>query len=225
MFDKLAKMPNVTWKTIQLNPFIFGIMGIPIDSNSTLSLIATSCVLVGSSLMPLGIARVPVSVSIACRIIFVLGCSIGGLGLANILESLFPNFPTVREWIWVQWVPSILSNLAVVIWVFVILKISPITRSLLISTVLVAAAAGYSLSCDARAIEDFLLFDVIREAARWEEGIAYFLQGSALVVWAHLIMRKLATSPLDRSIHRGTLLVGVGSILLGIFEILSHIFS
>jgi len=225
MFDKPAEMSKVTWKTIQVDSLILAIMLIPEDSNSALSLIAMGSILVSSGLRPLGIPRVPLSVSIACRIILVFGCGIGGLGLANILEGLFPNFPTVREWNWVQWVPSILGNLALIIWVFVILKISPVTRSLLISTVLITAAAGYSLSCDAMAIKDLLLFDVAREAAIWEEGIAHLLQGSALVVWTHLISRKIATSAMDKFLQRLNLFGGVIKILWGIFGILWDIFS
>lgn len=149
----------------------------------------------------------------------------GSLGLANILERLFPDFPTVSAWNWVQSVPSAFGNLAVIIWVFVILKISHVTRSLLMSTVLITAAAGYSLSWDVMAIKDLLLFDVTREAATWEEGIALLLNGSALTVWARLINRKLAASTLERISGKLTLFAGVMFILGGIFCILSDIFS
>ena len=73
---------------------------------------------------------------------FALGCGIGGLGLAKILEDLFPNFPTVSQWEWIQWLPSAFENLAILIWVYIVLNISPVTRSLFISAILVAAAAG-----------------------------------------------------------------------------------
>lgn len=53
MFDKPMKTSKGTWKTVQLNPYILGILVIPTDSNSVLSLIATSLLLIVSGLTPL----------------------------------------------------------------------------------------------------------------------------------------------------------------------------
>ena len=98
------KESKVIWQKVLASPFIFWIMAIPPDS--VMALISTSLLLVMSSLSPLRTPHLPFSVSIACGIIFAIGCGIGGLALANILERLFPDFPTVQQWKWVQWVPS-----------------------------------------------------------------------------------------------------------------------
>ena len=225
MFDRTAKVSKVTWKTILVNPLIFGTMAIPSDSDSALLLIATGVVLAASGLIPLSIPRVRVSTFIACGIIFVLGCGVGSLGLANILERQFPNFPTVSQWEWVQWLPSALENLAILIWVYAVLNISPVTRSLSVSAILVAAAAGYSLTSDAFAIRDALVFDVTREIADWEQGVEFLLNGCALAAWARLVIRRLASTSTERMVGSCTLFVGVVSILGGIFQILWDIFS
>ena len=216
---------KVTWKTLLTNPFIFGIMAIPMESDNTLMLISTSLLLVISSLLPLGIPRVPFPVSIACIIIFISGCGIGGLALVNVLEQLFPNFPTVKQWPWVQHLPSVLGNLSILAWVFVVLNVSPVNGSLVMGTSLVAAAAGYGLTLDAVAIREALVFGVTHEIADWERGVAMLLNGCALIFWAHFVARKLANSQYERVLARCTLFVGVISILGGIFGILWDIFS
>ena len=196
----------------------------PSDSDSALLLITTGVVLAASGLMPLGISRVSVPVHIGCGLIFVLGCGVGGLGLANILERQFPNFPTVSQWEWIRWLPSAFENLAILIWVYVVLNISPVTRSLSVSAILVAAAAGYSLTSDVLAIRDALIFGVTREIADWEQAVEFLFNGCALAVWARLIIRKLATTSIERFTGRCALLVGVTFILGGIFGILWDIF-
>ena len=224
MFNKAAKMSKVTWKTILVNPFILGTMAIPSDSDGVLVLVATGITVAISGLMPLGIPRVSVSVFIACGIMFALGCGIGALGLVNVLERQFPNFPTVSEREWIQWVPSAFENLAILVWLFVVLHISPVTRSLFISVVFVAAAAGYALTSDALAIRDTLVFGVTREVTDWEEGARFLLNGCALAVWARLIIRKLASTSTEESLAKLTLFLGVMFILAGVFLILWDIF-
>ena len=208
-----------------MSPLIFGAMMLPSDINSALSLLASGSALVLSGLMPFGIPRRSRAVSVACCLIFVLGCGVGGLGLANILERQFPNYPNVSQWVWVQWLPSAFENLAILLWIFVVLNISPVTRSLYISTVFVAAAAGYSLTSDALAIRDALVFGVTREIADWEQAVEFLFNGCALAVWARLIIRKLASTSIERFTGRCTLFVGVVSILVGIFGILWDLFS
>lgn len=225
MFDRTAKVSKVTWKTILVNPLIFGVMAVPSDSNSALLLICTGVVLAGSGLMPLGIPRVTFTVYVACYVTFVLGCGVGGLGLANILAREFPDFPTVSQWEWIQWLPSAFENLAILVWIFVVLNISPVTRSLFVSAVLVAAAAGYSLTSDVLAIREAIVFDVIREIADWEAGVELLLNGCALATWARLIIRKLAATSVEEFLAKCTLLVGVMLLLMGIVQILSDIFS
>ena len=224
MFDRTAKVSKVTWKTILLNPLIFGTMAIPSDSDSALLLICTGVVLAASGLMPLSIPRVHVSTSIACGIIFLLGCGVGSLGLANILERQFPNFPAVSQWEWIQWLPSAFENLAILIWVYVVLNISPVTRSLFVSAILVAAAAGYSLTSDVLAIRDTLVFGVTREISEWEQGVKLLLNGCAVAAWARLIIRKLASTSVERFTGKCMLFVGGTFILGGILGILWDIF-
>lgn len=224
MFNRTAKVSKVTWKTILVSPLIFGAMMIPSDNNSALSLFAAGGALALSGLMPFGISRLSRSVSVACCVIFALGCGIGGLGLANILERLFPNFPNVNQWAWIQWLPSTFENLAVLLWIFVVLNIAPVTRSLYISTVFVAAAVGYSLTSDALAIREALVFGVTREIADWEKAMAFLLNGCALAVWARLVIGKFASTSIERFTGRCTLFVGIVSILIGIFGILWDIF-
>ncbi|MDD9973076.1 MAG: hypothetical protein OXU27_03670 [Candidatus Poribacteria bacterium] len=225
MFDRAAKVSKVTWKTVLLNPLIFGTMAIPSDSDSALLLIATGVVLAASGLIPLSIPRVRISTFIACGIICILGCGVGSLGMANILERQFPNYPTVSQWEWTRWLPSAFENLAILIWVYVVLNISPVTRSLSISAILVAAAAGYSLTSDALAIRDALVFGVTREIADWEQAMEFLLNGCALVAWVRLIIRKLASTSVERFTGRCMLFVGGTFILVGIFGILWDIFS
>ena len=220
-----TKASKVTWKTILVNPLIFGSMAVPSDSDSALLLICTGVIIAASGLMPLGIPRRSHSVSVACGIMFVLGCGIGGLGLANILEPLFPNFPNVSQWVWIQWLPSACENLAILVWIYVVLHIAPVTRSLFISAVFVAAAAGYSFTSDALAIRDALVFGVTREVTDWEEGIRFLLNGCALAVWARLIIRKLAATSAEKFLAKCTLFIGVMFILGGIFQILWDIFT
>ncbi len=229
MFVKTTKaskvtVSKVTWKTILLNPLIFGTMAIPSEGDSILLLICTGVTVAFSGLMVLGIPRVPRSVFLGCYVMFVLGCGIGGVGLANLLERQFPNFPTASQWEWVQWVPSAFENLAILIWVYIVLNISPVTRSLSISAILVAAAAGYALTSDVLAIRDALIFGVTREIADWEQAVEVFLNGCALAAWARLVIRKLASTSIEEFIGKCTLFVGVVSILGGIFGILWDIF-
>jgi hypothetical protein len=225
MFNRTVKMSKVTWKTILVNPLIFGAMMVPSDINSALALIAAGSAVALSGLMPLGIPRVSRSVFVACCVIFALGCGIGGLGLADTLERLFPNYPTVSRWEWVQWLSSAFENLAILIWVYVVLNISPVTRSLHISTVFVAAAVGYSLTSDALAIRDAIVFGVPREVTDWEQGVEFLLSGCALVVWARLIIRQLASTSAERMIGSCTLFVGATLILGFIFFIVWDIFT
>ena len=224
-FNSPTRLSKVTWKTILVSPLIFGAMMVPSDSNSALALIAAGSAVALSGLMPLGIPRVSRSVFVACCVIFALGCGIGGLGLVNILERLFPNFPNINQWAWIQCLPSIFENVAVLLWIFVVLNIAPVTRSLYISTVFVAAAVGYSLTSDAFAIRDVIVFGVSREIADWEQAVEWLLNGCALTVWARLVIRKFASTSIEEFTGKCTLFVGVVSILVGIFGILWDIFS
>ena len=145
--------------------------------------------------------------------------------LSHILERLFPGFPTVRQWEWVQWVPSAFGNLAILVWVFVVLNISPINRPLVIATGLVAAAAGYALVLNTVVIRETLIFDVPYEITDWEQGMVYLLNGNALVIWARLVIPELISANREKLVAFGTLFAGICLMLLGIIKILKAIFS
>ena len=223
-FPKFPKITKATWQSILANPLIFGIMVIPLDSENTLALISGGLLLVGVGLIPLQIQRIPLSASIACGIMFTLGCVVGGFALANVLEYLFPDFPTVKQWKWVQPMPSAFGNLGILIWVFVVLNISPVNRPLVIGTSFVAAAAGYALALDAVVIREVLIFDRTREITSWEQGMVTLLDGGAMIVWERLIVRKLISFSVTKSVGDLTLFLGMLSILLGIFMILRTVF-
>lgn len=224
-FPKFPKVSKATWQGILANPLIFGIViVVPLDSDSTLELISASLMLVGSGLSPLQIPRIRFSASIACYVMFTLGCVIGGFALANILAYLFPDFPTVKQWEWVQSVPSAFTNLAIWVWIFVVLNIAPVTYPLIVSTGFVAAAAGYALTLDVFVIREAFVFDRIREITDVEKGGVTLLYGCAVVIWERLIVRKLIAFSITKSMGGLTLFVGVMSILLGIFMILRSIF-
>lgn len=225
MFAGTKKVSKVTWKTVLTNPFVFGIMAIPMEGDNTLMLISTSLLLVISSLIPIGIPRVSFSVSIACGIKFILGCGLGGLALANVLAYLFPDFPTVKQWEWMQWVPSAFGNLAILAWVYVVLNISPVNRLLVIGTGLVAGAAGYGVTLDAIAIREALIFDITHEMEDWQQAVEMLLNGCALAFWGHFIARKLASAKYEGTLAGCTLFIGVISILGGIFGILWDLFT
>lgn len=224
-FPKFPKTTKTTWQSILANPLIFSIViVVPLDSDSTLALVSVSLMLVGSSLSPLQIPSIRLSTSIACWVMFTLGCIIGGFALANILAYLFPDFPTVKQWEWVQSVPSAFTNLTVWVWVFVVLNIAPVNYALIVSTGFVAAAAGYALTLDVFVIREAFVFDRIREITNVEKGGVTLLYGCAVVVWERLIVRKLIAFSITKSMGGLTLFVGVMSILFGIFMILRSIF-
>ena len=224
-FPKFPKTTKTTWQSILANPLIFGIViVVPLDSDSTLALVSVSLMLVGSGLSPLQIPRIRLSASIACGIIFIFGCGVGGFALANILAYLFPDFPTVKQWEWVQFVPSAFTNLAILVWIFVVLNIAPVNYPLVVSTGFVAAAAGYALTLDVFVIREAFVFDRIREITNVEKGSVTLLYGCAVVVWERLIVRKLIAFSITKSMGGLTLFVGVMSILLGIFMILRSVF-
>ena len=225
LVDKIPKVSKVTWKTVVVNPVILGSMFFVVsDDNSTLLLLATGTLLVGSALMPLGIPRLPVSVRIACGIIFVFGCSISGLGLGKILGKLFSDFPTLEEWTWMHRVPSAFEHLAILVWIFVALNIAPVTRRLLISTGLVAAAAAYGLTLDASLIRDALVFNVLSEIEEWKQAIEILLKGCAVAFWASHITLKLATTSFEEFSGKCILCVACTLISWGVALLLRNLF-
>lgn len=201
---------------------LFTILLLELDSRFTLLLVTLTWVIL--SLMSLFVGRVSTAVRIARCITLALVCSIGGLTLWTLIEYLFADTPMPIKDNWVQWVVLVLANLAIFPWIFVILKIFPITRALIISTVLVTIASGAILVCGAQVIVGATVFDRTWKAAEWKHGITHILGGVALIAWMHLIARE--TAPDKYRFFVPILMVyGGGYIGLGISQIIAAIFS
>ena len=222
MFDKPVKTTQVTWETVQSNAaFLFFAMAVPEKIDSPLLLLCQGVLLFVTGMTPFGIKRIPLSASITCGIVMAFGCCVGCLSLA----PWFPALRSVVESKWGEAVPSVSISLSAVLWIFVVLKISPATRALRIGTVFVAAAASYTLACGIQVIVDAVISDATRSFAVWEEGIAYLLNGCAMIVWARLVIRELTVPGQNRGMETATLFVGCLFAGLGIFGILLGIFS
>ena len=127
MFNKPVKTTQVTWETVQSNAAIlFFAMAVPEKIDSPLILLCQGVMLFSTGMIPLGIKRIPISASIACGIVMAFGCWVGCLSLA----PWFPALRSVVESKWGEAVPSVSISLSVVLWIFVVLKISPATRAL-----------------------------------------------------------------------------------------------
>lgn len=221
MFDKPVKTTQVTWETVQSNAaFLFFAMAAS-EIDSPLLLLCQGVILFVTGMTPFGIKRLPISASIVCGIVMAFGCCVGCLSLA----PWFPALRSVVESKWGEAVPSVSMSLSAVLWIFVLLKISPVTRALWIGTVFVAAAASYTLACGIQVIVDAVVSDATRSFAVWEEGIAYLLNGCAMIVWARLVIRELTGPGQNRGMETATLFCGCLFVGLGIFGILLGIFS
>ncbi len=195
-----------------------------LDFHSRFTLLMVSLTWVILSLMSLFVGRVPTSVKIARGITLALVASINGLTLWTLLEYLFADTPMPIKDNWIQWVVLVLANLALFPWMFVILRIFPITRSLIISTGLVAVATAYVLVCGVQVIVEATVFEETWKAAEWEHGITHILGSVALIAWMHLIARE--TAPDRYRFFVPILMVyGGGYIGLGISQIIAAIFS
>lgn len=224
MFDEFENTAEVAQKKIQwlTGIFLFTIFLLEIDSRFALLLISLTWVML--SLMALFVGRVSTSVRIARCITLALVCSIVGLTLWTLLEYLFANTPMPIKDNWIQWVVLVLSNLAIFPWIFVILKIFPMTRARIISTVLVAIASGSILVWGAQVIVGATVFDGTWKAAEWKHGITHILGGVALIAWMHLMARETVPDRY-RFFVPIFMVYGGGYMGLGISQIIATIFS
>ena len=218
MLDKPAKNNQVSWETMQgISAFVFFVSRPDIES--VLTLIGLSMMFIGLGISPLYIERKSVTVATASCIIIALGSGIGGLTIATLLERLLTETPAEIKNSWVAGVVLICSSLGILAWVFIVLRISPVSRPPLIAVVLFAAAGVYSLIYGIL-ITDAVLSDVHRITSEWGDGVAYVLNGAAMVGWTYLVTRK--TSIANRKMLVICLMIGgVAIILAG----LTHIFD
>ena len=152
----------------------------------------------------------------------VLGGAIGGLTIATLLERLLTETQVEIKDSWVAGVALICSSLGILAWVFIVLKISPISRPPLVAVVLFALAGVYSLIYGILTTEA-VLSDVPRITSEWEKGVAYILNGSGMVGWAFLVTRRASIN--NRKLFVICLLIsGTSTVLAGITHVFDAIF-
>ena len=220
MLDKPAKNNQVSWETLQaFSVFIFFI--VRPDIESMLTLIALSLMLISLGISPLYIKSRSVTVATASCIMIVLGGAIGGLTIATLLERLLTETQVEIKDSWVAGFALICSSLGILAWVFIVLKISPISRPPLVAVVLFALAGVYSLIYGILTTEA-VLSDVPRTTSEWAKGVAYILNGSGMVGWALLVTQKASIN--NRKLFVICVLIsGASTILMGITRIFGAI--
>ena len=221
MLDKPAKNNQVSWEVTQaFSVFLFFVLRPDIES--ILTLIALSGMLIGLGISPFYIKSRSVVVATASCIMIALGSGIGGLTIATLLEKLFAETPVEIKDSWVAGVALICSSLGILAWVFIVLKISPVSRPPLVAVVLFALAGVYSLIYGILTTEA-VLSDVPRITSEWAKGVAYILNGSAMIGWTFLVTRRASIN--NRKLFVICVLIGGASaILIGITRIFDAIF-
>ncbi|RKU20758.1 hypothetical protein C6500_08045 [Candidatus Poribacteria bacterium] len=188
MLNQFAKNNQESWETAQACS-IFLLFILRPDIESIFTLIGLSLMLIGLGISPLSIKRDSVSIATASCIMIAFGCAIGGLTIATLLERLFAETPAEIAGSWVANVALICSSLGVLAWIFIVLKISPVSRPPRVVVVLFALAGVYSLLYGILTI-GVPLFNEPLIIPKWETGIAYLLNGGAIVGWTLLFTRK-----------------------------------
>ncbi|MCG9132854.1 hypothetical protein J5I95_14335 [Candidatus Poribacteria bacterium] len=221
MSTQSIKKKQVSWQTMQgLSAFWFFVSRPDIESIFTL--IGISMVLIGFGISPLYIKDKSVSVYIVATIMVALGAGIGGLIIGELLERLFAETPTDIADSWVAGTTLICSSLGILAWIFIVLKISPITRPPLIAITLFAIAGVYSLIYGVLSVKTVLLDDTQITSA-WGEGIAFIFNGCAMIVWTHLVTRKMSIEN-SKIFVICLMIAGVATVLVGIAGVLDAIF-
>ena len=187
------------------------------DIESILTLVGLSLMLIGLGISPLSIKRDSIPIATASCMMIAFGGAIGGLTIATLLERLLAETPAEIADSWVASVILICSSLGVLAWTFIVVKISPVSRLPRVAVVLFALAGVYSLIYEILAIES-VLSDGSRITSEWGTGIAYLLNGGAIVGWTLLFTRK--TSIAGRKILVVCLMImGAVTIIEGITHI------
>lgn len=223
MTDQPTKNTHFSWQAMQGYPvvllvmaFLPGTLGREGILTTTFLLILMSSVLISGGILPLSLEGRATPISIAAVIIIALGSSIGGLGIATILKAVFSDTHTFLTDNWISGVASILANLAVLVWTFGILNIAPISRWLLIGTIFLVLAGGYSLGCCIFFMARSIVYGADQIAPVWNRGIPAVLNGGAIVIWTLLITRKTIQQKV-RFVVPIIIISGVGLIGLGIW--------
>ena len=186
-------------------------------------LIVISSVLISGGILPLYIEGRTTPVFVASVIIIALGSGIGGLGIATILQTLLSDTEIFLTIDWVSRVALVLANLAVLTWVFVILKISPITQSLIAAATLLIIAGGYTLGYGVFSVVVLVVHGVLQIGNEWQLGIAAVLNGAAIIGWTFLITRKTVQDKL-KFVIPVVIIAGLGFVVLGFWRIGKSIF-
>ena len=221
MTDQSEKNTQVSWQTTQgFSVFLLYISRPDIDG--IIILICLTVMLIALGISPLSIEKKPVSVLIASMLMIALGGGIGGLTIGTLLERLFAESYIEIGGSWVASVALICTSLGILAWVFIVLRISPVTRPPLVAAMLFAIAGAYALIYGILTLETYF-FGITRIPSAWGEGIAYILNGSAIVGWSHLVMPKMLITK-RKTLTVCSMIVGVAIVMIGIIGILDAIF-
>ena len=219
--DQSEKNTHVSWQTTQGVSVFLLYISRP-DIESVITLICLSGMLVCLGISPLSIENKPVSVLIASIIMIALGGGIGGLTIGTLLERLFAESHIEIGGSWVASVALICTSLGILAWVLIVLQISPITRPPLVAAMLFAIAGAYSLIYGILTLETYF-FGIIRIALAWGEGIAYILNGGAIIAWSHFVMPKMLITR-RRLLTVCLMIIGVATVVVGVVGVLDAIF-
>lgn len=210
----IIKHRTASWETMQAISVFFFFISRP-DIESVFTLIPLSMILISLGISPFYIKSRPTIVTIACCFIIALGIGIGGLTVATLLERLSTETPVEIKDSWVAGAALVCASLGILAWAFVVLTISPVSRPPIIAVVLFAIAGVHSLTYGILRIEA-VLSDLPRIASDWEKGIAYLLNGGAMVGWTLLVTRKAAIARRELLVIclmiSGVCFIGVGII-------------
>ncbi len=221
MTDQSAKNTLVSWQTMQ-GCSVFLIYILRPDIESVITLICLTVMLISMGISPLFIENKPASVLIAAMLMIALGGGIGGLTIGALLERLFAESHIEIGGSWVASVALICTSLGILAWILIVLRISPGTRPPLVAAILFAIAGTYSLIYGILTLETYF-FGITRIMSAWGEGIAYILNGSAIVGWSHLVMPKMFITK-HRALTVCSMIVGVATVVIGVIGILDAIF-
>ncbi len=221
MTDQSAKNTQISWQTTQgISVFLLYITRPDIES--VVTLICLTCMLICLGITPLYIENKPVSVLIASMLMIALGGGLGGLTIGQLLERLFAETHTEIGGSWVASFALISTSLGILAWVLIVLRISPITRPPLVAAMLFGVAGAYSLIYGILTLEIYF-FGITRIASAWGEGMAYILNGGAILGWTHLVMREIPINK-RKMLVICSMIVGVATVMVGVVGILDAIF-
>lgn len=221
MSVQAEKKTQVSWQTMQGCSVFLLYISRP-DIESVIILICLTVMLICIGISPLSVENKPVSVLIASMFMIALGGGIGGLTIGTLLERFFAETHTEIGGSWVASVALILTSLGILAWVLIVLKISPITRPPFVASILFAIAGAYALIYGILTLETYF-WGITRITSAWGEGIAYILNGGAIVGWSHLVMPKMPITK-RKTLVICSMIVGVVTVLIGIAGILDAIF-